>query len=98
VSEANGFRRQKGNRENYRSAEYSSAFLPKLGLVTILLVLNPDPWSHPWAGRWVDHATPCGEPNQIRADSGSVVSLGRSLLAFTRAGRSVCRRRAYVDV
>ena len=32
VSEAKGFRRQKGNRENYLSAEYSSAFLPKLGI------------------------------------------------------------------
>lgn len=30
VSEAKGFGRQKWNRENYRSAEYMNAYLPKL--------------------------------------------------------------------
>jgi nitrogen regulatory protein PII len=30
VSEAKGFGPQKSNRENYRSAEYTNAYLPKL--------------------------------------------------------------------
>ena len=70
----------------------------KLGLVAILLLLTLTHDLITRASRREDPTIPHGEPNQVRSGPGCVVSLGRSLLALSCSGHSVCRCYACADL
>ena len=60
--------------------------------------LDPDPRSHHRASRRADRTDPHGEPKQVRSHPSRMVSLDRSLLTPSCAGRPVCRGHACADL